>query len=135
MRYAGMQEEFPAAPLTQTEYARRAQGVTYAVSLTDPDVYRVGASTSFLDAISSVKPGIYLRNPYLEECFSKMGDIGYLCDSYEDVRDCIRSVMREFPLSRYAQQRRTILLMRHMFEPAAVSPRLYMIVNEVRRSL
>ena len=134
-RYARMQEDFPVAPLTQAEYARRAEEVTYAVSLTDPNVYRVGASTSFLDAISSVKPGIYLRNPYLEECFARMGDIGYLCDTYQDVCDCIRSVMNEFPLSRYARQRRNILMMRHMFEPAAISPHLRTIVEEVRRSL
>jgi hypothetical protein len=43
--------------------------------------------------------------------------------------------MNEFPLSRYARQRRNILMMRHMFEPAAISPHLRTIVEEVRRSL
>jgi hypothetical protein len=135
MRFGAVQEDFPGAPLPQAEYARRARQVTYAVSVTDPYVYRVGASTSFLDAISSVKPGIYLRNPYLEDCFVKMGDIGYLCDTLDDVRTCMRSVLSEFPASRYARQCRNIFTMRHIFEPATISTRLHTIVEEVRRAL
>ena len=98
-------------------------------------MYRVGASTSFLDAISSVKPGIYLRNPYLEECFAKMGDIGYLCDTIDDVRACMRSVLNEFPTSRYVRQCRTIFTTRHIFDPAAIRTRFHTIVEEVRRAL
>jgi hypothetical protein len=135
MRFGAAQEDFPSVPLTQAEYARRAQLVTYAVSVTDPSVYRVGASTSFLDAISSIKPGIYLRNPYLEDCFLKMGDIGYLCDTLDDVRTCMRSVLNEFPTSRYVRQCRNIYTMRTMFEPAAISTRFHSIVEDVRRSL
>ena len=134
-RFGTVQEDYPAAPLTQAEYAERARLVTYAVSVTEPYVYRVGASTSFLDALSSVKPGIYLRNPYLEDCFARMGDIGYLCDTLDDVRECMRSVLSEFPVSRYARQCRNILTMRHIFEPATISTRLHAIVEEVRRSL
>jgi len=135
MRFGTARWDFPGSPLTQAEYAQRAREVTYAVSVTDPYVYRVGASTSFLDALSSVKPGIYLRNAYLEECFARMGDIGYLCDTLDDVRDCIRSVLRDFPVARYREQCRTILTMRHIFEPATISARFRAIVEEVGRSL
>jgi hypothetical protein len=134
-RFGTAQEDYPGAPLTQDEYARRARQVTYAVSVTDAYVYRVGASTSFLDALSSIKPGIYLRNPYLEECFRTMGDIGYLCDTLDDVRACMRSVLAEFPASRYARQCRNIFLMRRIFEPATICTRLHTIVEEVRRAL
>lgn len=134
-RYGGTAGDFPAVPLTPAEYALRANEVTYAVSVTDAYVYRVGASTSFLDALSSVKPGIYLRNPYLEESFHRMGDIGYLCDSLDEIRERMRSVMKEFPVSRYAEQYRNISAMRHIFEPASISIRLHDIVEEVRRSL
>ena len=134
-RFGAMRRDFPDSPLTQEEYAQRAREVTYAVSVTDPNVYRVGASTSFLDALSSIKPGIYLRNAYLDECFRSMGDIGYLCDTVEEVKARIVSVLAEFPRSRYLQQCETIFSMRHIFEPATISVGLREIVEEVRKTL
>jgi hypothetical protein len=134
-QFGGREEVFPTSPLSPDEYARRAQQVTYALSVTDPRVYRFGASTSFLDALSSVKPGIYLRNPYLEHCFAAMGDIGYLCNTLEDVRACIRSVLMQFPSARYVQQCKNIFAGRIMFEPATLSSRFYTLTEEIRRSL
>lgn len=135
LRYGGVPEDFPTHPLTQAEYADRARLVTYAISVTDSYVYRAGACSSFLDALSSIKPGIYLRNPYIEACFTKMGDIGYLCDTMDDVRSCIRAVLIDFPASRYMDQCTNIFTMRHIFEPATISTRLSAEVEEIRRSL
>ena len=58
---------------------------------------RLVASATFLDALSYVKPGIYLRNPYVEYYFEQMGDIGYLCDSYEEMREVVLAIL-SFPL-------------------------------------
>ncbi|HTO94657.1 MAG TPA: hypothetical protein VMM80_09775 [Bacteroidota bacterium] len=134
-RFAGTGEEFPSRPLTADEYAARAREVTYAVALGDPAVYRVGASTSFLDALAGIKPGIYLRNAYLDSCFRRMGDIGYLCGSPDEVLACMRAVLREFPAERYAAQCRTIFTARRMFEPASLSGELPGIINGIRRVL
>lgn len=134
-RYAGAPGDFPPRPLSPEEYAARAREVTYAVSLTDPSVYRVGASTSFLDALASVRPGIYLRNAYLDFCFRRMGDIGYLCESPEEVLARMRDVLREFPAVRYAAQCRTIFTARRMFEPEAISGALPGIVDGIRGGL
>lgn len=115
-------------PLSPEEYTQRAKTLTYAVWTADPERYRWVASASFLDAMSYVKPGIYLRNPYIEYYFGKMGDIGYLCDTYEEMQDVIRSILREFPLGRYRQQCENIRRGRHIFEPQALAPRLRAIV-------
>jgi hypothetical protein len=117
-------------PLSSEEYARRAQSITYAVGLADPSHYRLVGSTSFLDALCYLKPGIYLRNPYIEHYFDRLGDIGYLCNSFDQVRDVVFSILREFPEDRYRQQSANILRGRRIFEPEAVAPRLRAIVTE-----
>lgn len=133
--YGPLIPDAPLAPLSQTEYAERSLRMTYAVSTTDPDVYRIGASTSFLDALSCIKPGIYLRNPYIEECFRQMGDIGYLCDSVDEIRRCILEILKEFPVERYRIQCENILRGRHIFEPPTISATFRHIVEEARKRL
>jgi hypothetical protein len=116
-------------PLPIDEFARRARSVTYAVGLSNPSRYRLVASASFLDALCFAKPGIYLRNPFIEHYFDSLGDIGYLCDSYDAVRDTVFSVLKEFPLSTYRQQGLNILRGRQRFEPESLAPHFRAIVN------
>jgi len=116
-------------PLPNDEYARRASSVTYAVGLGSPSYYRLVASASFLDALCFAKPGIYLRNPFIEHYFDSLGDIGYLCDSCDAVRDTVFSVLGEFPLSTYRQQGLNILRGRQRFEPNALAPQFRAVVN------
>ena len=117
-------------PLSREEYSQRASSVTYAVGTWRPEGYRLTASVSFLDAMSYVKPGIYLRNPYIEYYFGKMGDIGYLCDTYEEMRDVMISVLNEFPFARYRQQCENIRHGRRIFEPQVLAPQLRAIIRD-----
>lgn len=118
-------------PLSVEEYARRASSLTYAVGTATPKKYSLVASNSFLDALSYIKPGIYLRNPYIEYYFSKMGDIGYLCDSYQEMRSVILSILKEFPLASYQQQCENILQCRKIFEPQVLAPKLRAIIDDI----
>jgi hypothetical protein len=88
------------------------------------------ASASFLDALCYVKPGIYLRNPFIEHYFDQMGDIGYLCRSYGEIRDTLRSIVGRFPEERYQQQCQNILRGRRLFQPEMLAPRLRAIVTQ-----
>lgn len=122
-------------PLTQEEYGSRATSLTYAAMPLDPKSYRLSASASFLDALSFVKPGIYIRNPYVEYYFERMGDIGYLCDSYEEMRDILFSILAEFPGPRYRRQQENILKGRRIFEPETLAPKLREIIEDLQGSL
>jgi hypothetical protein len=127
--------DIPYIPLRPEEYCDRARQVTYAVSITDPSHYRLAASASFLDALRYLKPGIYLRNRYLEYYFSKLGDLGYLCDSYEEIREVVFSILEQFPEARYRQQCENIQRGRRMFEPGIIAPQLRAIVTGRERVL
>ena len=71
----------------------------------------------FVDALSFGKPGIYLRNPFVEHYFERMGDIGYLCDSLDQVQETVESILLRFPLERYRAQRRAVGKGRRLFAP------------------
>jgi hypothetical protein len=122
-------------PLSAQEYDARARSVTYSVGLANPDHYRLVANASFLDALCYLKPGIYVRNLYLEHYFKLMGDVGYLCDSYDEVRDVVSSVLQSFPEGRYRQQCENIRRGRDLFEPRNLAAHLRAIIAEGEEAL
>jgi hypothetical protein len=122
--YEGAVEGVSTTALSPEEFERRAAAVTYAVWTADPARYRYAASATFVDALCFGKPGIYLRNPFVEHYFERLGDVGYLCDSLDHAREVVESILARFPLERYRAQRRAIVAGRRMFAPAAQAAKM-----------
>jgi hypothetical protein len=120
-------------PLALDEYARRAESLTYAVNAANPEDYRLAGSSSFIEALFYGKPGIYLRNDYVENCFEVMGDIGYLCDTPEQMTETIRAIIRDFPQDRYERQLGNIVKGRARFTPQEVGRRFRSVVEAATR--
>jgi hypothetical protein len=120
-------------PLPLDEYARRAESLTYAVNAANPQEYKLAGSSSFIEALFYGKPGICLRNDYVEDCFRVMGDIGYLCDTPEQMIETIGAIIREFPEERYNKQVANIIRGRAKFAPQAVGHRLRTAVDVATR--
>lgn len=117
------------------EMAELTRCIHYAVFPYVAEEYQLVASAAFLDAIAHLKPVIALRNPFIEYSFEKMGDIGYLCDSYEEMRDVVLSILKEFPVARYRRQCENILRGRSIFEPSVLSSQLRAIVQSGSRKV
>lgn len=98
-----------SSPLSREDFSKWAQSIDYAVFFHKPESYRFSTSAAFFDALSYVKPVIAIRNPLFEYYFRLMGDIGYLCASYDEVNQVIKEIGRKFPIERYAFQRENIL--------------------------
>ncbi|MBN1268938.1 MAG: hypothetical protein JXB04_05080 [Kiritimatiellae bacterium] len=122
------------APLSRTEYVARGRSLTYAVWTAPAESYRLRASTAFLDGLSFVKPGICLRNDCLDNYFDRMGDIGYLCEDFDAMRDVILSIIDDFPSERYEAQCKNILAGRNILTPETVGPALRRIAEGVAGS-
>jgi hypothetical protein len=58
-------------------------------------LYDLCPSGTFFDAIKYNKPIISLRNPFFEYYFEKLGNIGYLCNSIEEMNDLINQLLIE----------------------------------------
>jgi hypothetical protein len=119
--------KFVRLPETNTfldsgRYHQQLSGATYAVFPHEPISGALISSGSVLDAFAHAIPCIVLRNPVFEDYFTRMGDIGYLCDSYEEMQDTIKSLLRGISVERYSQQQQNILKGRSMFTPEALAP-------------
>ena len=116
--------------LTTDEFIQRGLSLTYSVNTSNPDFYRFGGCSSFIDALFFGKPGIYLRNRYIEYYFDQMGDIGYLCDSIDEMICIIKSIIIEFPSERYIRQVENIEKGRLILTPKYLAPKLKEILEE-----
>jgi len=110
-------------------YQRRVAELTCGVLLYQRDKSRLIASGAVFDAFFFAKPCIAYRTPVFEELFQDMGDIGYLCDSYEEMRNLVSKLVENPPADRYARQRANILQGRGMFEPSALAGSLRSILD------
>lgn len=99
----------PDAPLNRKDFDLFARDIDYAVFVHKPITYRFVASGALFDAFSYLKPVIALRNPFFEYYFNTMGDIGYLCDSYDEMKKVILDLLESKPTERYVCQRGNIL--------------------------
>lgn len=98
----------PDAPLSREAFADHAQALDYTVFLHGAEAYTLTASGVLFDAFSYLKPIIALRNPFFERYFELMGEIGYLCDSYEDLKGTVLRVLENPPHEAYRRQRQAL---------------------------
>ena len=125
----------PDRPLTRAAFESLVRRLAYVVWTAQPDRYRLTASATFVDALAFLKPGIYLRNDFVEHYFQRMGDIGYLCGSPEEIAQTIRAIMSSFPVDRYQRQVENIRRGRAIFEPETLAPRLRGILDGCARQV
>lgn len=134
-RLADLGVDTPPGVLSDDAFTQRGRSITYALWTIPREEYRLTASTSFLEALAIVRPGIHLRNPYLEHYFRRMGDIGYLCDSPGEIIAQVSAICSQLPLERYRRQCQTIVESREIFSPQAVGLQLRAIVSELAGGL
>jgi hypothetical protein len=117
-------------PLTQEEYENYAKRIDYALFFHAASAYELNGTAAMLDAFSHLKPIIALKTPLSEYYFNKMGDIGYLCQSYDDVKNAVLDVLETKPIGRYACQQDNILARRDQFSPAGIAPELRVLLRQ-----
>lgn len=92
-------------PLEQEDYEEYMEKIDYAMFLHKPTAYRFAASGVFFDAVSYLKPIIAIENPLFQYYFDLMGDIGYLCRDYGEVKDLVLNLIEKQDKRRYNRQR------------------------------
>jgi hypothetical protein len=73
------------------------------------------------------------KDPLSEYYFKKMGDIGYLCENYNAMRDTVLDILGTMPIDRYRQQQENILTQRVQFSPAGISLKFRNLYKHQRR--
>ncbi|HTY90743.1 MAG TPA: hypothetical protein VMC84_06145 [Methanocella sp.] len=115
----------PVQPLSRDQYDYYANKVDYSLFLYRANTHRLNPCGTMYDAFSYLKPMIAIGNPYLEYYFRTYGDIGYLCEDYEDVKATILKILNEKPDARYLEQQKNLLNARDRLK-------IYGIPDEIR---
>jgi hypothetical protein len=77
--------------LDDINYHHNIEAIDYAIFLFNSDFYRYSVSGTLYDAVLHTKPILAIRTPFFQDFFLRYGNIGYLCDSYDDMLDLINS--------------------------------------------
>jgi hypothetical protein len=130
MRHASINIPALNAPLTQEEFDKYSKRIDYAFFFHVASAYELNGTAAMLDAFSHLKPIIALKTPLSEYYFNKMGDVGYLCQSYNDAIGAVMEILETRPLDRYHAQQENILKKRDQFSPAGIAPKLRVLLRE-----
>jgi hypothetical protein len=120
----------PNALLSPAEYDKYSKCIDYALCFHLASAYELNGTAAILDAFSYLKPIIALKTPLSEYYFNKMGDVGYLCESYSDMKDTVLEVLETKPIDRYRVQQDNILAKRGQFSPAGISPAFRVLLQQ-----
>lgn len=90
--------------LDRDEYGSALRALHYVCLPYEPTHYRFSASGVLLDAIRFNKPVIALRNATLSNLFERYGDIGFLCESPDEMKATVLAMAQGFDMERYRYQ-------------------------------
>lgn len=112
-------------------YERKIVEIDYALFLFSPEEYTVRVSGSFYDAVAFLKPIIALRCGFLEKVFDEAGDIGFLCDTVEEVAKKISQVGDEVGNDSYLIQVKNMKNYRDKMSIDSISEELKTALNYI----
>ncbi|GHV40965.1 hypothetical protein AGMMS49546_15870 [Spirochaetia bacterium] len=69
--------------------------LNYCIFFYPCDSYKLGSSGALTMALAHLKPIIAFRNPYFEYLFAKLGNIGYLCNTFDEMVSIIKNILND----------------------------------------
>lgn len=108
-------EQVPSAT-----FRRELQLVHYLVYPYSADAYALVRSGAAIDALWAARPLIASHIPMFEDLFSRIGDVGYLCDSESEFISTIQRLIAAPPTVEYERQSSNLVAGRHLFSARAV---------------
>jgi glycosyltransferase involved in cell wall biosynthesis len=103
----------------------------FCVFIYPSNYYLFTASGALLEALAHLKPVIALHNPYFDYVFSKMGGIGYLCDTFDEMAAVIKEIILSRDGGRYNAQRQNIMNGMRLFSTEYLADEMRAILSEL----
>ena len=119
-----------AGKLPRDEFELRLRQMDYICLPLDPKAYRYIASGAFLDAVAFLKPIVALRLPFLDDIVAEYGDIGWLCDSLEEMQSVLTQLPTYLRSERYRQQQENLARLRADRSPEALAKRFMKLITQ-----
>ncbi|MGQ2138901.1 hypothetical protein ACT724_06225 [Ornithobacterium rhinotracheale] len=84
--------EGPLKYLSRIDYENGLESLDYVIFFYPKDEYVFRASGAVADFIAKCKPIICLKHPIFEYMFDNAGNIGFMCDSLDDIQKKIQEI-------------------------------------------
>jgi glycosyltransferase involved in cell wall biosynthesis len=99
-----------AVRMTRDEMATHLRTASYLVMPYMTTVYGKMKTTGiFLDTVKYLKPIIALKSDDLAHYFEKFGELGFLCESVEEMKQVLLDIIQNPPLKEYSEQQARLL--------------------------
>jgi len=95
--------------LEREEMSKYAEDVDYFLFFYPMDSYQYMASGAFFDCFSYGKPVVALKNTFIEYYFKMLGNIGFLCENYEDMKEKLSELIKNQSVGLYNEQKNNII--------------------------
>ena len=100
----------PAHRLSRDDISRHLQKAGYLVMPYMNSLYgKKNTTGTFLDAVKYLKPIIALKSDDLAHYFEKFGELGFLCQSVEEMKQILVDIIQNPPLKDYSEQQSRLL--------------------------
>ena len=117
-------------PLSRNDFDKYAKEIDYAVYFYPSYSYQFTTSGAFFDAISYQKPVIVFKNNFFKQYFNLIGDIGYMCDDYQNMFDTVKYISQNLPMKEYAFQKNNIKKLREILSIDALAEKAKKVLNK-----
>ena len=114
--------EMPTRHLSREEYIDRLRDIDYVFLPYTEETYEFTASGSLLDCVSQLKPVISLDFAGVRELAAKWGEIGFICQSMEQVKALLSRTSELADPARYARFQSNLAAIRESRTPAGIAP-------------
>ena len=111
--------------LPREKFSQLICGLDYVLFLYNTESYKLIASGAIFDAISFGKPIIALRNDYFVAVFERCGEIGYLCNSLDEICQLVVKLIDNPDMATYNCFLMNMKKARVMFAPEQVKIDLF----------
>jgi hypothetical protein len=128
-RFSVLDEPVSTERLSRDRFHELLHRVHFAFLPLQPSYYRLAASGALMDAITWLKPVIATSIPIVADMFERFGDIGYRCDTTEEMYDALRHILTRMDEARYARQVEALRRARDARLPSALAERLRSILE------
>jgi len=98
--------------LNQNEFDILANSLHYSLYLYNSNVYKYVASAAFFDSLAYAKPIIAINNSFFQYYFNLLGNIGYLCEGYSELKTTVEAILNGQKISEYDKMVKTIITRR-----------------------
>lgn len=90
-------------PLEKVAYQKHVMNADFLVFFYSEDSYKFGASGVFFDAVKFEKPIIAIKNDFFSYYFNEYGDLGWLCEDYEEILNLVIKLSKHVDADEYAK--------------------------------